>query len=262
MTICNDKHHDKPSSSHQIFVHVRESETPMRDVRSLMLEVLMQYQQLDKIGFAMGIQDKAASFSDSIAWCAILGKLDHAKNSLDKVSKEHLVKSVDYLDELVSGFKEQVVIPIQQQRDKWMRKVLLRDLLLLVLITSVICAALYWTGTGFDKKTYLDFMQQRPLFSTLMVAGGGVLLVGLHFIVRQKVLNQMLEKIDSRLPAGMSLLKSLSRNARVRHSIFRPDPVGWNFRQKKHLQTIADKMTDLREQLDAVLENYPDKQAA
>lgn len=262
MNICNDKHHDKPSTSRQIFVHVRESETSMRDVRNLMLDILMQYQQADKLGFSLGVLDKPSSFSDAISWCAILGKMDHAKDSLDKVSKEHLVKSVDYLDELTSTFNEQVVLQIQKYRDKWMRKVLLWDLFVLALVVLAVGGGLTWAGAGFDKQIYFEFIQQRPIFFALMIASGVIFLVGLHFVIRRVVLNSMLEKMEDKLPPGMSLLKALSRNARNRHSIFRPDPVGWNFRQRKRLQSIIDKITDLREQLASVLENYPDQKAA
>lgn len=262
MSSCNDKHHDKPSTSHQIFVHVRESETPMRDVRSLMLEILMQYQHADKIASSLGVIDKASSFSDAIPWCAILGKLDHAKDRLDKTSKEQLVKSVDYLDELVSTFHEQVVMSVQRYRDKWMQKVLLWDFLILILMLIVAGGGLFWSGASMDKQVYLEFIQQRPVFFSLVMVSGAVVLMAIHFMIRRMVINRMIEKLEDKLPAGMSLSKALARNARGRHSIFRPDPVGWNFRQRKYLQSIIDKMTGLREQLTAVLENYPEQQAA
>lgn len=262
MSICNNKHHDKPSTSRQIFVHVRESETSMRDVRDLLLEILMQYQQADKLGFSLGVLDKSSSFSDAISWCAIIGKMDHAKNSLDKVSKEHLVKSVDYLDELTRTFNEQVVLQIQQYRDKWMRKVLVWDLLIFGLLVLAISGGLYWSGVEFNSETYLGLIQQRPFSSILMAVLGIGLLVGFHFVIRRVVINNMLEKMENKLPPGMSLLKALIRNTRIRHSIFRPDPVGWNFRQRKRLKTITDKLVELREQLAGVLANYPDSKAA
>ena len=262
MSICNDKHHDKPSSSRQIFVHVRESETSMRDVRDLMLEILLQYQEADKLGYALGVLDKPSSFSDAISWCAIIGKMDHDKDSLDKVSKEHLVKSVDYLDELISTFNEQVVLQIQKYRDKWMRKVLVWDSLIFGLLVLAIIGGLYWSGAGVNSETYLELIQQRPFFFILMMVTGVGLLVGFHFVIRRAVINNMLEKMENKLPPGMSLLKALIRNTRIRHSIFRPDPVGWNLRQRKRLQTITDKLVELREQLAGVLANYPDNKAA
>ena len=262
MSICNDKHHDKPSTSRQIFVHVRESETPMRDVRSLMLEILLQYQNIDKLGFSLGVLDKASSFSDSISWCAILGKIDHAKESLDKVSKEHLVKSVDFLDSLVNSFNEQVVLQIQQYRDKWMRQVIAWDMVIFGLLTLAISGGLYWSGFTFDGQQVLELIQQRPLSSLLIVLMGVSGLLVIHFIIRRRVILNLQEKIKDTLPLDMNLSHALTRNARMRHSIFRPDPAGWNLRKKKQLIMITDKLVDLREELAAVLVNYPDNKTA
>lgn len=261
MSICNDKH-GKPSTSRQIFVHVRESETPMRDVRDLMLDILRQYQEADKMGVSLGVMDKSSSFTDAISWCAILGKLDHARDSLDKVSKEHLVKSVDYLDELATSFNEKVVMQIQQCRDKWMKRVLLWDLSVVVLLVLAIVGGIFWSGAGFNSDTFLQSIQQRPFFFGLIAVSGIGLVMGLHYVIRRVVLSNMLEKMEDKLPAGMSLQKALTRNARIQHSIFRPDPVGWNLRQRKRLQAITDILAELREQLSTVLANYPDSKAA
>lgn len=262
MNICSEKHHDKPSSSRQIFVHVRESETPMRDVRNLLLEVLTQYREVDRIGSSLGALDKTTSLSDAVSWCAILGKMDHDKDSLDKASKQHLSFSVENLEGLIKGFNENVVMKIQQYRDKWMKQVLIWDVIVFAVLFTLAAVAVYVSGFGISMETFTGFFQQRPLFSILSILTSCGLLVGLHYVVRRLVMNNMLEKIEDTLLPGMSMSRALRRNARIQHSIFRPDPVGWNFNQRMRLNTISEKLGDLRAQLEEVLANYPDQKAA
>ena len=68
----------------------------------------------------------------------------------------------------------------------------------------------------------------------------------------------MIEKTEGKRPAGMSLIKSLIRNARIRNSIFRPVPVGWNFYQRQRLDAISNMTLILREKLAEVFDNYSD----
>ena len=261
MSICNDKHHDNPSSSRQIFVHVRESETPMRDVRNLLLEILTQYNEADKIGTSLGVLEKPTSFTDAVSWCAILGKMDHHKDSLDNASKQHLKFSVDHLEELIKGFNESVIMKIQHYRDKWMKQVLIWDALVFVTLLVLTGVAINISG-GASMEAVTGFFQQRPLFSTLVILTGVGGLVGLHYVIRRMVLNRMLDKMDDTLLPGMSMARALRRNARLQHSIFRPDPVGWNFSQRKRLNAISEQLTSLRKQLEEVLANYSDQKAA
>ena len=262
MSICNDKHHDKPSSSRQIFIHVRESETPMRDVRNLLLEILLQYRELDKVGNSLGVLDKSASFTDSVSWCAILGKMDHDKDCLDKTSKQHLNYSVEHLGELINNLNEKVISQIQQYRDSWMKQVLVWDVIVFALLLVAAFGGMYLSGVTISMEALTGFIQQRPLFSSLITLSAIGAVIGLHFIVRHLVLKRMLDKIENKLLPGMSMAGALRRNARFQHSIFRPDPVGWNFSQRKRLRTVTDKLTEIREQLSQVLSHYPDQKAA
>lgn len=262
MNICSDKHHEKPSSSRQIFVHVRESETPMRDVRDLLLDILTQYREVDKIGSSLGVLDKCTSFTDPVSWCSILGKMDHDKDSLDNASKQHLNFSVEHLEELVKGFHENVVIQIQQYRDKWMKRVLLWDVTMLAVLLILAAVAVYVSGFSISMEAFAEFFQQRPVFTVLSIMTGVGILLGMHFLIRRLVMNNMLEKVEDTLLPGMSMSRALRRNARIQHSIFRPDPVGWNFNQRQRLNNISEKLGELRSQLEAVLANYPDQKAA
>lgn len=262
MSICNDKHHDKPSSCRQLFVHVRESETPMRDVRNLLLEILLQYREIDKVGFSLGVLDKSASFTDEVSWCAILGKMDHKRDSLDKVSKQQLGYSVDHLGEIINNLNEKVISQIQHYRDKWMKQVILWDVLFFSLILGVIISSVYLSGVSVTTESVSEFIMQRPFFTVIATLSVIGVLTGVHFFIRRLVLNYLLDNIEDKLLPGMSMARALRRNARIRHSIFRPEPVGWNFSQRNRLKTITEKLADIREQLSLVLDNYPDQKAA
>lgn len=262
MSICKDSHHGKASTSRQIYNHVKKTETPMHDVRELMLNVLLQYQKADKIGLSLGVLDDKASFTDSVSWCAIVGKMDHHKKNLDTTSKDQLAKLVGYLDELSNTFDERVIQPIQNQRDHWMKKVILWDSLVAVVFAVIIAAALFLSGIKLSNASVIELIQQRPVFFSLAAISGVVAFIGLHFYIRRSVINSMIDNMEEKLPLGMSLKKALTRNARIRHSIFRPTPVGWGFSQRIRLQSISDNALELEGQLADVLANYADDKAA
>ncbi len=261
MTICNGKNHEKTTTTRQILQHVKKSETPLTDVRELMLAVIKQYQSADKLGVSLGLFDNNASFLDSLSWCSIIGKLDHGKDTLDDTSKEHLTSLVDYLDELTTTFNDSIIQPIQAVRDRWMKKVLLWDAAFLILFSIIIGAALHFTGVGFDKNTYLNFVNQNPWISTGVISATVILFVVVHFIVRKVVLNNILNNLQEKLPKGMSLSNALIINTRIHHSIFRPNPVGWNLFQKLRLNAIIRKIENLRDKLSDVILNYADKKS-
>lgn len=261
MSICKDNHHGKESTSRQIFNHVKKTETPMHDVRDLMLSVLSQYQKADKVGLSLGVLDDKSSFTDSVSWCSIVGKMDHHKQNLDATSKEQLVKLVGYLDELSNTFDERVIQPIQKHRDRWMTKVIIWDILVLAIFVVAITAVLLLSGTKLNSESINVLIQQRPIFFSLAAVSGMLSFISIHFFIRRSVINTMLESLDEKLPTGMSLKKSLKRNARIWHSIFRPNPVGWGFSQRLRLQSLSDKAVELEGQLTEVLSNYQDEKA-
>jgi len=257
MNNCNES----VSNSKQIYTHVKKSKTAMPEVQELMLNILKQYQQVDKVGYSLGVMDRSSSFSDAVSWCSVIGKLDHNKKELDNTCKEHLTESVDYLEELNALLENNIVPKIQKYRDKWMRRVLVWDLLLVSIMFVLVFLGLLRVGITPESEMLYGFVLQRPLFFTLT----GILVVALvlqfHFYIRNRVVNNLLEKLDIKLPPGMSLKKSLLVNARLRHSIFRPDPVGWNLIQKMRLKTVVAKTAAIRQQLATVLDKYSDTNA-
>jgi len=228
----------------------------MHDVRTLMLNILSQYQKADKIGMSLGVLDDKASFTDSVSWCSIVGKMDHHKQSLDKTSKEQLVKLVGYLDELSNTFDERVIQPIQNHRDRWMKKVILWDSMVIVVFAVIIATALFLSGIKLSSTSVLELIQQRPIFFSLAAMASIVAFISLHFFIRRSVIKSILNSLEEKLPMGMSLKKALIRNIRIRHSIFRPNPAGWSSFQRHRLQSISNKALELEVQLADVLSNY------
>ena len=255
MSICADKHNEPGSL--QILRHIKKADTPMQDVRDLMVKILKQYQSMDKIGRSLGVLEKNASFSDHVSWCSLVAKLDQKKETLDEAAKSHLVESLDYLGRLSSSIRQQVVDKIQKVRDRWMYKVLFIDMAALVLLVTVIMLALFWSGMSINDLQVVAALQQRPVFFGLSITLSLVLVYVVHLFVRRRVIENILEKNQGLLLPGMSLSRALKMNARSRHSIFRPEPVGWNFFQRKRLTTVATKVDKLRQQMIDVLEQYP-----
>jgi len=257
MSICADKHNENEPGSVQILRHIKKADTPMQDVRDLMVNILKQYQSMDKIGHSLGVLEKHASFSDHVSWCGLVAKLDQKKDSLDETAKSHLVESLDYLGRLSSSIRQQVVGNIQKMRDRWMYKVLFIDTASIILLVTLIMMGLFWSGFSFNEQQVVAAVQLRPLFFGVTISLSLILAFLLHLFIRRVVIDRMMEQNQGQLLPGMSLSRALQRNTRNRHSIFRPEPVGWNFLQKKRLAAVAAKTDKLRQQMIDVLEQYP-----
>lgn len=253
MSICNEKYQDKPSTSRQIFSHVKKSKTQMHDVRNLLLDILEQYQKADKLGLALGVIDKTGSFSDAVSWCSIIGRLDKNKESLDEVSKQHLVTSVEHLENMVKTFEGTVVSKIQKCRDKWMLTVLLLDALLIGSVFFVSYFWVLWSGVNVDGLFLSGFIQERPVFSAIFASAVVMIFLKMHFLFRDMAVSKILIKNKGLLPLGMSMLNALKINVKKRHSIFRPNPVGWGIVQKSRLKSIEAKMSELHSRLDKIV---------
>lgn len=261
MSICSDKQ-DKEPGSLQILRHIKKAETPMQDVRDFLINVLKQYQSADKVGRALGVLDKSSSFSDHVSWCSLVAKIDQKKDSLDESGKSNLIESLDYLDKITTSISQNVVNEIQKTRDKWMVNVLLLDLFVIVVMAALAMLMMLWSGVNFSADNLVAVIAYRPVFYTLSAVILISVLFVLHFLFRRRVISGMLEKNQKVLYPGMSMMRALLRNTRARHSIFRPEPVGWNLFQKKRLQHIASRIKVLREQMADVLSHYSDKTVA
>jgi len=262
MSICTDKNNDKDPGSLKILRHIKKADTPMHDVRDLMVKILRQYQAVDKVGRSLGVLDKQSSFSDHVSWCSLVGKIDQKKEILDEAGKSQLVETLEYLGSVSDSIGKKVIREIQQLRDKWMRKVLLIDFSVVLLLAALVALMLFWTGVKIDKQMLINVVEIRPIFYTLSTVIVVSLVYLLHQFVRKTVINNMLDKNLGSLMPGMSLSKALLLNTRGRHSVFRPVPVGWNFLQKIRLAKARSKIEKMRQQMIEVLDHYPSKKAA
>lgn len=258
MNNCNEN----VSNSKQIYTHVKKSETSMSDVKGLMLDILKQYQKIDKVGMSLGVMDKSSSFSDAVSWCSVVGKLDHNKKSLDDVSKKHLAEAVSYLENLTGVLGSSVIQKVQEYRDKWMRRVLVWDFFMVSMLFVFAFLGLLKVGVAPESELLYGFVLERPLFFSLSSMIVVAVLLIFHFFIRAKVVKNMAKNIEEKLPPGMSLIKALIHNSGILHSIFRPDPVGWNIKQRLRLKSIKSKTAGLHQQLEEVLANYSEAESA
>jgi len=256
MTVCSDKNNDNTSGSLQILRHVKKIDTPMRDVRDLLAKILKQYHTVDKVGASLGVLDKTSSFSDHVSWCPVIAKLDRKKETLDETSKSHIADSLSYLEHVVGSFEEKVVTEIQAFRDQWMKKVLLIDALSVMLVVILAAVYIVLSGVTLNRDLLANVVQERPYFyaiSTVLVLLAGFLF---HCFVRKRVIKNMLGKDINSLNPGMSMALALKKNSRLRHSVFRPAPVGWNMMQRIRLRAVTLQINKLKQQMAEVLSQY------
>lgn len=253
-----DQPNDKATGPLQILTRIKKIQTPMQNVQAFLLKMLRQYRAADKVGVSLGVMESSSSFSDHLNWNHVIEELDEKKENLDAAGKSQLHEFLNYLETTVNSFEKKIVVNIQKVRDQWMRKVLLLDLLVVAIVSALITVIVFYSGLTVNEEIVVSAFSNRPLFYSLVLVIVLILAFLFHCFIRRRTMLSMLDD-NNALAAGMSMAMALQKNARLRHSVFRPMPVGWNVIQKIRLSRMKTQLAKLRRQLEEVVLDYPDK---
>ena len=173
--------------------------------------------------------------------------LSEIHKRIEEVDVIRLYRIIGALDKTVREIEIEQIPLLQKTIHQWMKGTLIRDAIIMgAVITALSLLAL------FDNPLsgLLD-----ALFNWVSSAEGGVLTISavslvaflsIHFWSRKKAAQSQLKKL-SRLNVAdsikVSVANAFKKNSQFFRSIFRPNPVGWNFftrRKLKNLMVEAD----------------------
>ena len=172
---------------------------------------------------------------------------------IQQVKVERLYRIIGVLEKTAKSIEYEQLPRLKQLLKQWMQGVIWRDLFLITCIAAtfigVTVTAGYWQGLSFSPQ-WPDFLQpttqwlvENRLGQISSITALLFSVFGIHLLSRKWARKNMLTKFNAdnqNKEANDSLINAFLKNTRLRHSIFRPEPVGWGRRSRKLLHRVID----------------------
>ena len=223
--------------SSQVKKQLKSLKTNKPDIKQRLLNLIEKFQCLDHIAESIGLVKDGFSFVSRVSWKAVISNLENKESTSEDVKLKDIVETISKSTEQLEN---ELVPELQKLRNHWMFDVVLIEFVLLSLLTLIIAGVTHlqglWSWSSFSVS-FQPFLYERPVFSLLSTILLFVIFLLLHFNIRTFVAQQIASKIN-RASSEFDLAGAFLKNTRIRHSIFRPDIIGWNWLTRKCLSKI------------------------
>lgn len=170
---------------------------------------------------------------------------------IHQVEVERSYRIIGALDHIASDIENVVVPRLNATLNRWMKAVLITDVVLLGGVLIAIAVISNWISLW--GLFSMDFAA-APVVSTFKATGIVVAVLAVHFSVRKFVAGRIAAKLETESLAG-NIRSAFLRNTRTLRSLFHPAPVGWTARSRRILagvirdasgfvQTMNDRFTN------------------
>ena len=226
-------------TSAQVKKQLKSVSTEKMDIKNSLLNIVEQFQCLDRIAKSVGLIKEGFSFVNRVSWKSVLSKLEQPVDSENKNDIE-LNYIIEAISESSNQLEHELIPQLQKLRNNWMFEVMLIESVLLSLLVLIIAGFTHlqglWTLSNINISIQ-PFIYERPVFS--LITGGGLFIsyLVMHFNIRNFVAGQLAAKLKKE-STEFDFSNAFLKNTRIQHSIFRPDIIGWNRMTKKRLQKI------------------------
>lgn len=170
---------------------------------------------------------------------------------MKRVNIERAYRIIDSLERTARDIEDHYVPRLQKLISKWVTGVAWRDALLMVLSIGMFSAYSAWAGywQGFEFTAPWAGLLTASLRTQVIAAAAlFILLLGLHHISRSWSARSVLGGLTND-PQRDILSRAFRKNTRARHSIFRPNPVGWSGGGKRHVRQVLENAGQYVQQL-------------
>lgn len=161
---------------------------------------------------------------------------------IDAVNTDRVYRIIGALEAQTNLIEQQAVPSIRAALKTWRKRVLVTDGILFALLVVVLAATSvelgYWEGLQFSPP-WLSAFAGSPLAFGISAAIPLLLVLGLHFLVRQQFAKRMAAKLSSNESYG-NLASAFLSSTRWWRSIFASSPAGWGGRTRRRLAGIRD----------------------
>jgi len=183
-------------------------------------------------------KDAATPIDDAAVWERYVNKRDVDYNEITKrmedINIERVYRIIGSLESLSNQIEQQSVPQLQVALNRWKRRVLLTDFL--ILLPLILGAVVLAVMTGFSD-VILSSVQENKWFG---IVGGGIALLFiylLHQFIRSKLANGIAKKLNTEDSFG-SIANAFRKSTRWWRSIFSNTPAGWGGGVSKKLDVI------------------------
>lgn len=230
----------------QIERQLKNLDTDQSEIKKSFLELVKQFQCLDRIAKSIGLTKDGFSFLNRVAWKTILSKLEYSETNENKSDEVKVQSVLDIFSQSSNQLENELIPQLQKLRNSWMIKVLLIEFMILGLVGLSVAGTIYinglWSVSNFTIS-FQSFLYERPVFSLIVLSFLFFSFVLLHFKIRGFVAKQSAKKLNEQ-SSEFDLANAFLKNTRLQHSIFRPDIIGWGWLNRKCLLKKMSYRTD------------------
>lgn len=190
--------------------------------------LLTAFRNLDKVCYRLGLLNKESSLFSDINWDAWDEKKD-------------LPEALKRLD-ITRDQIEQQIVQLKKMMTSRCLIILAWEFIVLFSLTSILLTGSYLAGywvAGTFSPPWLDEFLSRPI---LITVSSLLLIVGfiiLHYSLREYYAHKISNTIK-KTKTQFTLVKAFLLNSQFIHSIFRPEPVGLHWINRRRLQKAHD----------------------
>lgn len=206
------------------------------------LEALLQrLHQLDRFAWRMNLLPN----NDSMLEHLFTNEQQEIIVAGDEENKPHAASRLTTaLAEMIDSL-EQHVGWVMQAMNRWCLSILALEIGILTLAAGCVAVLAMVVGNGPAWPVLQSWWAEllaRPLsltvYSVLVMITAGLV----HFSLRKKMARSIANRLSRLEPFDTP--RAFLKNTRLRHSIYRPEPVGWASRAQRQLNELRKQLTD------------------
>lgn len=224
-------------TSVQVKRQLKSVNTDKPDIKNSLLNLVDQFQCLDRIAKSVGLIKDGFSFVNRVSWKTVLSNLEKSEEGENKTKDIKLKDIMETISQSSNQLEHELIPLLQKWRNSWMLEVILIEFVLLGLFTLIIAGIThvqgFWSLSNINISIQ-PFLYERPVFSLVT---GIIIFISffvMHFSIRNFVAVQLALKLQKE-SSEFDFANAFLKNTRMQHSIFRPDIIGWNWLSRKCL---------------------------
>ncbi|VAW99796.1 hypothetical protein MNBD_GAMMA22-2933 [hydrothermal vent metagenome] len=198
--------------------------TILADEQPILFIIFKAFRNLDKVCYRLGLLNKNSSLASDINW-AVLDE----KNNLPQV--------LNQLDSTRDQVEQQIYNLKKMMTSRCLNIIFWEFTVILIIIIALLASSYfagYWVSGQFSAS-WLPELLSRPILitvSALLFVGGFVVL---HYSLRSFFANRIAKNYQAE-DTAFTLTRAFLKNSKFTHSIFRPEPVGLHWLNRKRIQ--------------------------
>lgn len=203
--------------------------------------LLQRLHQLDKFAWHMNL----LSNNDSMLEHLFTDEQGEIVDTPDEENQPHVTQRLTTaLAEMIDNL-EQHVSWVMQAMNRWCLTVLAWEFVLLAIVAAIVGGLTMVEGNGQAWPVLHSWWAEllaRPISMTVYSVLVMIIVGLVHLRLRKKMAGSIATRLSRLEPFDTA--RAFLKNTRIRHSIYRPQPVGWASRAQRQLNELRKQLTD------------------